>query len=262
MAARYFWKGYLKLSLVTCPVALVPVVSEGEKVRFHLLNRATGNRLDSRYVDSATGRPVPEKDQIKAYEQGEDSYILLEDEELDAVALESARTIDIDLFTPRDSIDWIWLDTPYFLVPDDRVGEEAFAVIREAMKASGAVGVSRLVLNRRERAVMLDPRGKAIMLWTLRYGDEVRDPADYFQDMEPAKPEPATRRLLDSVIKRDTRAWSEEMTTDPVQEKLLSMIEKRRKAVNAHRRGRKAEPRSDNVIDITDALRRSLRLGT
>ncbi len=259
MAGRHYWKGYLKLSLVTCRVALVPVVSESAKVRFHLLNRATGNRVESRYVDSVTGKPVPDKDQVKAYEKGEDDYVLLEDAELEAVALESARTIDIDLFTPRASIDWIWYDTPYFLIPDDKVSEEAFTVIREAMRASEMVGIARLVLNRRERAVMLDPRDKGILLWTLRYGDEVRDAADYVQDSDSAKPDAAQQRLIRSLIDDRKRTWDKELTKDAVQEKLLSMIKQRRRALKGHKPS-KTEKRGDNVIDITDALRRSLRI--
>ncbi|MFV3130889.1 Ku protein [Niveispirillum sp. KHB5.9] len=260
MAGRHFWKGYLKLSLVTCRVAMVPVLSQAAKVRFHLLNRTTGNRVESRYVDSVTGKRVPEKDQVKAYEKGEDDHVLLEDKELDAVALESTRTIDIDLFAPRDSIDWVWYDTPYFLIPDDKVGEEAFAVIREAMRAADMAGIARLVLNRRERAVMLVPRDRAIMLWTLRYGDEVRDPDDYVQDMDGGKPDAKQQRLIRSIIDDAKRGWDKELAADPVQKKLLSMIAQRRRALKRQKQP-SAKSRGDNVIDITDALKRSLKLG-
>ena len=133
MAPRPSWHGYLKLSLVTCPVAMLPATSEAEKVRFHTLNRVTGNRVHARYVDAETGKPVGDEDQVKGYEREDGEYVMLEDEELDAVALESTRTIDIDCFVPADSIGWIWYDTPHYLVPDDKVGEEAFSVIREAM---------------------------------------------------------------------------------------------------------------------------------
>ncbi len=176
MAQSPFWKGYLKLSLVTCPVAMSPAVSEAEKIRFHTLNRRTGNRVVSRYVDAESGRPVEEGEQVKGYPRDEKSFVLLEDEELAAVRLESARTIDIESFAPAESVDWIWYDAPYYLTPDDPVGEEAYCVIRDAMRATGMVGVSRLVLNRRERAVLLKARDKGIELWTLRFGDEVRDP--------------------------------------------------------------------------------------
>lgn len=181
MAVRPYWKGYLKLSLVTCPVQMMPATSESEKVRFHTLNRETHNRVVSHYVDAVTGKEVSDEDEVKGYQRGENDYVLLEDEELENVALDSTKTIDIDVFSPRDSIEWIWLDTPYYLSPNDPVGEEAFSVIRDAMAAEDMVGISRLVISRRERAVMLEPRGKGIVLWTLRYGDEVRNEEAYFE---------------------------------------------------------------------------------
>ena len=125
MAARPFWKGYMKLSLVTCPVAMMSATSEEEKVRFHVLNRRTGNRIQSHYVDAETGKPVDESNEVKGYARGENDYVLLEDEELESVALESARTIDIQSFVTAESIDWIWYDTPYYVTPDDPIGEEA-----------------------------------------------------------------------------------------------------------------------------------------
>src|SRR3546814_10620289 len=120
MAPRTFWKGYLKLSLVTCPVAMMPATSESEKVRFHTLNRKTRNRLQSRYVDAETGKPVDEDEQVRGYESGDGEYVILEDEEPESVALESTRTINIDMFVPKDSIEWIWYDKPHYLVPDDQ----------------------------------------------------------------------------------------------------------------------------------------------
>src|ERR1700684_2577917 len=144
MAPRPFWKGYLKLSLVTCPVAMTPATTDNEKVRFHTLNRKTGNRVVSQYVDAVTGKPVDEDDEVKGYPRGEDDYVLLEDDELEAVGLESTRTIDIDMFVPADSIEWVWYDKPHYLTPDDEVGEEAYSVIRDAMGSTGMVGISRL----------------------------------------------------------------------------------------------------------------------
>jgi DNA end-binding protein Ku len=158
MAPRPSWRGYLRLSLVTCPVAMLPATSEAEKVRFHTLNRATGNRVHVCYVDAETGKPVDDEDQVKGYEREDGEYVMLEDEELQAAALESARTIDIDCFVPADTIGWIWYDTPHYLIPDDKVGEEAFSVIREAMVTSDTRAISRVVLNHRERAVLLELR--------------------------------------------------------------------------------------------------------
>ena len=164
MAPPAFWKGYLKLSLVTCPVALIPATSESEKIRFHTLNRKTHNRVVSRYVDEQSGRPVGEGEEAKGYQRGANDYLLLEDEELESVQLESARTIDIESFEPADRIDWIWYDTPFYLIPDDPVGEEAYCVIRDAMRSTSMIGVSRLVLHRRERAVVLRAREKGVVL--------------------------------------------------------------------------------------------------
>src|SRR5690606_25077761 len=143
-----------------------------------------------------TGKPVRDDDQRKAYPVSEDRLIVLEDEELEAAALESTRTIDVDMFVPGEEIAWNWLDKPHYLTPDDKVAEEAFSVIRDAMAATGMVGISRLVLYRRERAVMLEPRGKGIVVWTLRYGDEVREAEDYFSGIDTTKPDAKALKLV------------------------------------------------------------------
>jgi DNA end-binding protein Ku len=258
MAVRTFWKGYLKLSLVTCAVAMSPATSQSEKLRFHTLNRKTGNRVQSRYVDSVSGKPVPEEDEIKGYPRGEDDYVMLEDDEIDAVALESTRTIDIETFVPEDSIDWMWYDTPHYLLPDDKVGEEAFAVIREAMESGKVAGIARLVLYRRERAVMLVPRGKGIVVWTLRYGDEVRPEERYFADIAEDTPEPEARKLIAQLIKARTVKWSPDLVKDPVEDKLKEIIASKKT-------GRKKAkpvappPTHGNVINLMDALRNSLK---
>ncbi|NKQ83623.1 non-homologous end joining protein Ku, partial [Rhizobium ruizarguesonis] len=184
MAPKYYWKGYLKLSLVTCPVAMTPATSESEKVRFHTLNKETGNRVVSRYIDSITGKPVKDENEAKGYARGENDYVILTEDDLDAVALDTVKTIDIDKFVPADSIEWIYLEKPHYLMPDDAVGNEAFAVIRDAMKADKVFGVSKLVMGRRERAVVLEPRGEGIVLWTLRFGDEVRPEENYFEEID------------------------------------------------------------------------------
>jgi len=257
MAPRPFWKGYLKLSLVTCPVAMTPATSEGEKVRFHTLNRATGNRVESRYVDAETGKPVEADDGVKGYQRGTDEYVILEDDELDAVALESTRTIDIEMFVPRESIEWIWYDTPHYLTPDDPVGEEAFSVIREAMAATRTVGISRLVLYRRERAVMLEPRDRGIVLWTLRYGDEVRDPDGYFASIKTEQLEPQLISLVSKLIDQRTAPWDPKMLGDPVQDRLLDLIAAKKKGKRPAK-AKKQPERSTNVVNIMDALRKSL----
>ena len=260
MAVRPYWKGYLKLSLVTCPVQMMPATSESEKVRFHTLNRETHNRVVSHYVDAVTGKEVKEEDEVKGYQRGENDYIILEDEELENVALDSTRTIDIEVFSPRDSIEWIWLDTPYYLSPNDPVGEEAFSVIRDAMAAEDMVGISRLVISRRERAVMLEPRGKGIVLWTLRYGDEVRDEQAYFEGIEGTMSDPEMMPLIQQFIKKQTRHWDSTLVSDPVQGKLLGIIEAKRKKTKRPTKAKGAESKAtpNNVISIMDALRKSV----
>lgn len=257
MAPRSFWKGYLKLSLVTCPVAMMPATSESEKVRFHTLNRATGHRVRSEYVDAENGRPVEGDEQVKGYQSGTDEYVMLEDEEIDAVALDSTRTIDIEMFTPHDSIGWIWYDKPHYLMPDDPVGEEAFSVIRDAMAATGMVGISRVVLYRRERAVMLEPRDRGIVLWTLRYGDEVRDPESYFGGLKATKPDAKLLGMVKTLIEQNTKSWKPEMVSDPVQEKLLDIIASKKKG-KAPAMAKAAPEKPSNVVNIMDALRKSL----
>jgi DNA end-binding protein Ku len=259
MARRSFWKGYLKLSLVTCPVAMSPATTETEKIRFHTLNRKTGNRVVSQYVDAQSGEPVEAEDRAKGYQRGENDYLLLEDDELEAVRLESARTIDVETFVPSDSIGWAWYDRPHYLTPDDPVGVEAFSVIRDAMKATRTVGVARLVMYHRERAVMLEPRDKGIVLWTLRYGDEVRNPDDYFRDIDRAKVDPEAMELISKLIEERREAWSPDMTSDPVQARLLEIIaskKKGRKPAPAPKAEAAATP--GNVVNILDALRRSI----
>ena len=260
MALRPYWKGYLKLSLVTCPVQMMPATSENEKVRFHTLNRKTHNRVVSRYVDAVTGKEVEEDDEAKGYQRGENDYIILEDEELENVALDSTKTIDIEKFAPRDSVEWIWLDTPYYLSPDDPVGEEAFSVIRDAMAAEDMVGISRLVISRRERAVMLEPRGKGLVVWTLRYGDEVRDENDYFGEIDHGPADSQIMPLIQQLIKKQTRHWDSKLMADPVQDKLLEIIEAKRKKTKRPAKAKASELKAtpNNVINIMNALRKSL----
>jgi DNA end-binding protein Ku len=258
MAPRSFWRGYLRLSLVTCPVAMLPATSESEKVRFHTLNRETGNRVQAQYVDAETGKPVDDDNQVKGYEREEGKYVMLEDDELDAVGLESTRTIDIDSFVPADSIDWIWFDTSHFLIPDEKIGEEAFSVIREAMLASNTRAISRVVLYNRERAVLLEPRDKGIVLWTLRYGDEVRDAKPYFRGVTDKKAAQGEKKLLAQLIEQHTKRWSPRLVQDPVQEALLDMISsKQKRAKRSKKKG--MAPERENVVDLMAVLKRSLQ---
>lgn len=259
MAIRPYWRGYLKLSLVTCPVAMTPATSESEKVRFHTLNKETGNRLVSQYVDSVTGKPVQNEDEAKGYARGENDYVILTDDDLEAVQLDTVKTIDIEKFVPADSIEWVYLEKPHYLSPDDPVGQDAFAVIRDAMKADDVVGISKLVIGRRERAVVLEPRGEGIVLWTLRFGDEVRREESYFEDIEDDA-DPELVPLVQKLIKQKTVHWSPAMVTDPVQEALLSIIAEKKKSLKPAKKAKaKAEDApTSNVVDIMAALKQSL----
>lgn len=238
---------------------MTPATSENQKVRFHTLNRATGNRVISRYVDAETGDALDDDEQVKGYQRGENDYVILEDEELDSVALESTRTIDIEMFVPRDEVEWIWYDKPHYLTPDDPVGEEAFSVIRDAMGSTGMLGISRLVMYRRERAVLLEPRDRGIVLWTLRYGDEVRHPDVYFEGIGRSKPDPNLLSLVERLIEERTQPWDASMVDDPVQERLLDLIASKKKGrkPSPSRKNPDHEPAS-NVVNIMDALRKSL----
>lgn len=261
MPAPAFWKGYLKLSLVNCPVTMTPATTDSEKIRFHTVNRKTGRRVRSRYVDAETGKPVDEDDEVKGYETSDGQFVTFDDEELESVALESVRTIDIENFVPAASIDWIWLDSPYYVTPSDKVGEEAFAVIREAMAAKKVVGIARLVIARRERAVMLEPRGKGIVLWTLRFGNEVREADAYFGDIQPGKGQPKMLQMITDLIEQRSRDWSPDLVTDPVQDELKALIAaKRKKGGKAPaRKAEDDEPAGgSNVISLMDALKSSL----
>jgi DNA end-binding protein Ku len=260
MAPRPYWKGYLKLSLVTCAVSLTPATSDREKVRFRTINSSTGNPVRSRYVDAGTGKVVKEDDEVRGYEVETDRHVIIEDEEIEALGLESTRTIDIEQFVASDDIEWIWYDTPYYLMPADDVAQEAFAVIRSAMESTGTVAISRLVLARRERAVMLQPYGKGIVLWTLRYGDEVRPPEAVFGDIAEEKPDPKLLTLIQKVIEERSRSWEPSMVCDPVQENLKALIASKRKKRASPRKAKKesAPETQGNVVNIMDALRKSI----
>lgn len=255
MAPRGVWKGYLKLALVTCPVSLIPTTTGMEKVHFHILDRRTGNRVVTQAVDSVTGKPVDEDDLVKGYEREDGRFVLLEDEEIESVALPSVRTIDIESFVPRVSIGWLWHDKPHFLVPTDQIGEEAFAVVRDAMAATKTVGLAKLVLYRRERPVKIEPRGKGIILWTLRFASELREDV---APVAPAHGEAKALKLLKTLIGEHTAEWQPGMVKDPVQDNLIDIIAAKRSGKKKPSKAETAAAPPGNVVNIMDALRRSL----
>jgi DNA end-binding protein Ku len=256
MAPRANWKGYLKLSLVSCGIALFPATTTSERVRFNVINRETGNRVRYDVVDAESGEEVPKEDRVKGYKVGGDSYVLLEEKELDEVALESTHTIDIESFVPREEVDEIYLDESYYLVPDGKVSYEAFAVIREAMRVKGLVGIARVVLYRRERLVMLQPRGKGIVATLLRYKNEVRDEHDYFDDIPDIKVPKDMLDLAVHILETKKGTFDPSKFEDRYEDALKTVIA-------AKRAGKKPPaapaPQPSNVINLMDALRRSVQ---
>jgi DNA end-binding protein Ku len=257
MPARTNWKGYLKLSLVSCAVALYPAVATtgSERVSFHVLNRSTGSRVKRQFVDAETGAVVEPEDQVKGYEIGRGEHILVEDDELAAIAIESTHTIDIDSFVPRVEVDDRYLDTPYYLAPADRVAQEAFAIIREAMRKKGVVGIARVVLQRRERIVMLEPFDKGLLATTLRYAYQVRGESAAFEDIADVQLQQELLDLAGHIIETKTAAFDVSRYQDRYENALLDLV----KAKQAGREVQPvATPRPANVINLMDALRRSI----
>lgn len=255
MAPRPNWKGYLKLSLVSCPVALYPATTTSERVSFRTLNRETGNRVRRQFVDEQTGNAVESEDQIKGYEVAKGEFIQIEDDEIKAVQLESNHTIDIERFVPRDAIDELYLDSPYYLAPTDRVGEEAFAVIRDAMRAEEMVGIARVVLFRRERILMLEPRDKGIVATSLRYANEVHAASSYFDEIPDAALPKQMLDLAKHIIEKMTGKFEPEQFEDRYETALIELIRSKQKGMPI-----KPQPthRQANVINLMDALRRSV----
>ena len=202
MAVRPAWKGYIKLSLVTCAVELFNATTATEKVSFRILNRATGNTVNRQYVDSETGKVVGDEDEIKGYEISKDKYLLIEEDEIEAVQIESNHTLNLDGFVQKSEIDPIYLDTPYYLAPADEVSEEAFAVIRDALAAKKMAGMARLVLYRRERPVVIEARDSGMLLTTLRFDKLVRKPDEIFGEIDKVKTDPEMIELASHIIDR------------------------------------------------------------
>jgi DNA end-binding protein Ku len=255
MAPRANWKGYLKLSLVSCAVELYPASTTKDRVAFHMLNRETGHRLRRQLVDEVTGEVVESDRQAKGYEVAKRDYVMLEDEDIESVAIESTHTIDIESFVPRAEIDEVYLDTPYYLAPDGKVAEEAFAVIRDAMRARKVVGLGRVVLYRRERIVMLEPRGKGIAARTLRYAYEVRSDSEIFDDIGDVKMSGEMLDLAEHIIDRKLTHFDPRLFEDRYQTALVELI----RAKTGHRPAPKLDaPKPSNVINLMDALRKSI----
>ncbi|BCJ92063.1 non-homologous end joining protein Ku [Terrihabitans soli] len=255
MAPRASWKGYLKLSLVSCSVALFPASNASERISFNTLNRETGNRLKQQMIDSETEEVVERDDRVKGYEFAKGNYVIVENEDLEKVQLESTHTIDIQQFVPEDEIDQVYLDGSHYLAPDDKVAQEAFAVIREAMKRKKVVGIATLVLNRRERIVALFPRGKGILVTTVNYKYEVRDDEAYFEDIPNVKIPGEMLELAEHIIDKKKGKFDPGKFEDRYENALIELLK-------AKQQGREIkvpkEAKPSNVINLMDALRRSI----
>jgi DNA end-binding protein Ku len=256
MAPRPNWKGYLKLSLVSCPIALYPATSAAERVSFRQVNRQTGNRLRQQLVDSVTGEPVNSENKGRGYEIGKDQFLMVEDEELDAIQVESTHTIEIDSFVPRDQIDERYLDSPYFIAPTDKIGQEAFAVIREAMRDKKMVGIGRVVIARRERVIMLESFGKGILGTTLRYPYEVREAEGYFEDVPDIKLSDEIRELAAHILETKRADFDPAKFEDRYETALVGMLKS--KQAGMPMKAETPAPQPANVVNLLDALRRSI----
>jgi len=238
MAPRANWKGYLRLSLVSCPIALYPASSLSEKISFNRVNRKTGNRLKQQNVDSETGEVVPREDIARGYEVAKGQYLIVEDEELDAVQIESTRTIDIDQFVPKSELDERYIDAPYYIAPDGQVGQDAFAVIRDTIGKLNMAALGRVVLSRREHVIALEPKGRGLLGLTLRYPYEVRDEASYFEDIPDSKLPKEMLDLATHIVNTKSGHFDPSQFQDRYETRSLTCLRKKRQAKRSSQRGR------------------------
>jgi DNA end-binding protein Ku len=258
MPAHPSWTGYLKLSLVSCAVELFPASTRSEKISFHVINRETGNRVRQRLVDEKTGKAVDPEDRVKGYEAGRRKYILVEEDELDAIEIESSRTMEIESFTRPDEIDPLYMGSAHYLAPEDKVAEEAFSVIRDAMRDRKVVGIARVVMHQRERVVMLEPRGTGIFAVTLRYGYEIRKDGPYFNRIKRTKTPAEMREIAGDIIARKMRKFDPERYEDRYENALAELL-KAKKAGRKPSRRKVAKPKPSR--NLMDALKKSLKEG-
>jgi DNA end-binding protein Ku len=253
---RPYWKGYIKLALVSCPIALYTASSSSERVAFRQINKKTGNRLRQQLIDDATREPVEAADKGRGYEYAKNSYLMIEDEEIESIEVESNHMIEIDSFVPRSEIDERYLDSPYYIGPNDPVGQEAFAVIREAMRDKDMVALGRVVLAKRERVIMLQPWDKGLLGTTLRYPYEVRDSKDYFYDIPEVKIAPDMLTLAEHILKSKETKFDPSKFVDRYEQAVLQLLEKKQQGMPAPKAAAFVAP--TNVVSLMDALRKSI----
>jgi DNA end-binding protein Ku len=258
MAARPSWQGHLKLSLVTCPVALYNAISPRGDVHFNMINPATGNRIRMITVDAGTEEPLERKNLVKGYEIAKGEYVIVTQEEIDSVKLESTKTIEIESFVPAADIDHLYWDNPYYLVPDGKMAAEPFAVIREAMERAEQVALGRIVMSSRERLVAIEPRDRGLVATTLRSHEEVRAMKDYFADIPAIRPDPEMIAIASKIIAQKEADFDPTQFKDHYEDALRELIERKQKG---HKISKKDEPAESNVINLMDALKASLKGG-
>jgi DNA end-binding protein Ku len=256
VAPRAYWKGYLRLSLVSCPIALYPATSERDKITFNQINRATGHRVRYRKVDAETGEEVASDQIVKGYEVAKGEYVEIADDELQAISLDSTKTIEIDEFVPRSEIDELYLIRPYYIAPDGKVGQDAFVVIRSIIEQMKMVAIGRVVLTSREHVIALEPRGKGLMGTLLRYPYEVRDAGEYFDDIPDVKLTKDMMDLARHIVETKSGHFKPEAFEDHYERALQELIEKKAKGEKIE--VPKVEP-TGKVINLMDALRRSVQ---
>jgi len=255
--ARAYWKGSLKLSLVTCPVLLYPASTSVEKTRFHLINKETGNRLKQQMVDAETGDIVEGEQKGRGYELQKGRYVEVEPDELDAVRIESNHSIDIDSFVPRQEIDRRYLNHPYYIAPDGKAALDAFAVIRDAMKDQDRVALARIVLTNREHVMAIEPLGKGLLGTTLRYPYELRDESEFFDDIKSPKISKDMVELAGHILDTKAAHFDPSKFKDDYETALKALV--RRKAAGKPIKAAEPEERPSNVVSLMDALRQSLK---
>ena len=260
MAPRPAWKGYLKLSLVTCAVELSGATTQSEKVSFRTLNRQTGNAVRRQYMDSASGKPVNEKSEVRGYEVEKDEFLIIEDEEIEAVQIESSHTLSLDSFVEKADVDPVYIEKPYYLTPADKVSEEAFAVIRQALEDKKMAGLARIVLYPRARPCLIEPFGKGMLLTTLRYGDTVRQAEEAYDGIDKTKPDQDLLELAIRTIERKKGKFDPATFEDRYEKAVLDLIKSRKKS-GKKVAVRETEEKPSNVINLFDALKKSLAAG-
>jgi DNA end-binding protein Ku len=257
MAARAYWNGSLRLSLVSCPVLLYPASTTVEKTRFHMINKETGNRLKQQMVDAETGDIVESGQKGRGYELSKNKYVEIDKDELEAVQIESNHTIDIDSFVPKDEIDQRYLNHPYYIAPDGKAGSDAFAVIRDAMKDKDRVALARIVLTNREHVIAIEPFGKGLLGTTLRYPYELRDADEYFDDIKSPKITKDMVQLASHILDSKAAHFDPSKFKDEYEDALKKLV--KRKAAGKTIEAAEPEERPSNVVSLMDALKQSLK---